>query len=483
MSVQGDPFRTLGISPGASVNEIKSAYRRLAKQLHPDTAGERALPRFLAIKAAYEALVDEQGSLRTAPEPPRGRVWSADPDRARATRDAYRARRRGSGAGPTGPAAGTEAGASGRAPADGPARGRRGDNGSTDGSSSGRNRTQSRPERQPPRPEERPDAASSGPDPGREPRHRRGPRKATPGSTTYDEAHDAGFEPEWGGAEWYGPSLGTYWTINPREYADPRKHGPEYQARARRSTGEQGTVDRDAEAAAAPAGATGADDEIGAGVGEESPPPLGTEPAGTPRWRWSGGEGRPPQGRTDPDITDWAAAGWSFRARTEGEPTARTRRESGRAMGDHGGSNLEALVSEAAADRLLARARGSLAGRGVVAFLAWPPIGYIVATGIDLITGCAGLAATCTELASLLPLAVQPAILLVLVSLPLVAAHAAFASLVALGVIVPTTFVLSASGVDEGDTAARAVLAFVAPVAYLVGWAVAVARLARRSPA
>ena len=36
-------------------------------------------------------------------------------------------------------------------------------------------------------------------------------------------------------ARWYGPRRGTYWTLNPREYADPRKHGPEYQARARRA--------------------------------------------------------------------------------------------------------------------------------------------------------------------------------------------------------------------------------------------------------
>ena len=36
------------------------------------------------------------------------------------------------------------------------------------------------------------------------------------------------FEPDWGGASWYGTTSGTYWTINPKEYAEPRKHGPEY---------------------------------------------------------------------------------------------------------------------------------------------------------------------------------------------------------------------------------------------------------------
>ncbi|HEY4752503.1 MAG TPA: hypothetical protein VIH37_04400, partial [Candidatus Limnocylindrales bacterium] len=59
-------------------------------------------------------------------------------------------------------------------------------------------------------------------------------RTARPGSTTYDEAKQP-LDPSWAGGEWYGASSGRYWTINPREYADPRKHGPEYQERARRA--------------------------------------------------------------------------------------------------------------------------------------------------------------------------------------------------------------------------------------------------------
>jgi len=39
----GDPYRTLGLTPGASAAEIKRAYRALAKANHPDSAGERAL--------------------------------------------------------------------------------------------------------------------------------------------------------------------------------------------------------------------------------------------------------------------------------------------------------------------------------------------------------------------------------------------------------------------------------------------------------
>ena len=55
---------------------------------------------------------------------------------------------------------------------------------------------------------------------------------AHPGSTTYDGATEE--EPVWDGAAWVGADSGTYWTVNPREYADPRKHGPEYRARGKR---------------------------------------------------------------------------------------------------------------------------------------------------------------------------------------------------------------------------------------------------------
>jgi hypothetical protein len=50
-------------------------------------------------------------------------------------------------------------------------------------------------------------------------------------------------DPPWDGGAWYGPSSGTFWTLNPREYADPRKHGPEYEARARRASRRKGGGD------------------------------------------------------------------------------------------------------------------------------------------------------------------------------------------------------------------------------------------------
>ena len=219
MTPQPDPYRTLGVAPGASVNEIRSAYRRLAKQYHPDAAGDRTLPRFLAIQAAYEQLVDGEGRMRTtmgaAGAAPTREPWRADPARARASRDAWRARRSSaSGAGPAG--AGTTSG-------DGEA-------GAPGASRAGRDTTGGR---------------SGGPGPGSAPRGPggtapRGVRKARPGSTSYDEAAAAPLDPDWDGGDWYGPSSGTFWTLNPREYADPRKHGPEYQARAKRAAGERG---------------------------------------------------------------------------------------------------------------------------------------------------------------------------------------------------------------------------------------------------
>ncbi|MDR9373815.1 MAG: J domain-containing protein [Schleiferiaceae bacterium] len=50
-------YRILGLRPGASLTEIKKAYRRLALRYHPDR-GAQSTEKFLEISEAYEALLE-----------------------------------------------------------------------------------------------------------------------------------------------------------------------------------------------------------------------------------------------------------------------------------------------------------------------------------------------------------------------------------------------------------------------------------------
>ncbi len=191
----------------------------------------------------------------------------------------------------------------------------------------------------------RPGAASrqaGGPAGGASARRRRPPNRATFGSTTYDDADEA--EPGWDGASWYGQTTGTYWTLNPREYADPRKHGPEYQARARRAA--DGEMDGETQAgrAAAMGGPTSS-------TGPAAPGPPGangvrpTSPGGDPARRRRATTGSAaPTGPGDP-------AGARPAAPPEG-PVA----PPGRA-GESGGSG-PAPAASAAGDRLGPQPRG-----------------------------------------------------------------------------------------------------------------------------
>ncbi len=56
-----DPYEVLGVDRKASAGEIKSAYRRLAKKLHPDANKNdpKAATRFAELNAAHELLGDE----------------------------------------------------------------------------------------------------------------------------------------------------------------------------------------------------------------------------------------------------------------------------------------------------------------------------------------------------------------------------------------------------------------------------------------
>lgn len=53
-----DPYKVLGVSPDASDDEIKKAYRELAKKYHPDRnpGDENAAKRMNEINAAYDAI-------------------------------------------------------------------------------------------------------------------------------------------------------------------------------------------------------------------------------------------------------------------------------------------------------------------------------------------------------------------------------------------------------------------------------------------
>jgi hypothetical protein len=60
-----DPYAVLGLEPGASLDAATRAYRALAKQWHPDRAGEMGAARMIQLNVAYEL-------LRTAHRPGAG---------------------------------------------------------------------------------------------------------------------------------------------------------------------------------------------------------------------------------------------------------------------------------------------------------------------------------------------------------------------------------------------------------------------------
>src|SRR6476469_5359041 len=56
-----DPYEMLGVSKGASQEDIKKAYRKLAKKLHPDSNKKdpKAASKFAELNGAYEIVGDD----------------------------------------------------------------------------------------------------------------------------------------------------------------------------------------------------------------------------------------------------------------------------------------------------------------------------------------------------------------------------------------------------------------------------------------
>ncbi len=95
-------YETLGVSPSADQDQIRDAYRRLAKQHHPDLCNDGDVATFREAQDAYEALRDPRVRRAYDNELRRRRAYEADLRRRRAYEEESR-RRQGGYDGPGAP--------------------------------------------------------------------------------------------------------------------------------------------------------------------------------------------------------------------------------------------------------------------------------------------------------------------------------------------------------------------------------------------
>ena len=288
------------------------------------------------------------------------------------------------------------------------------------------------------------------------------------GSTSYDEARDVN-DPTWSGASWYGPSSGEYWIVNPREYADPRKHGPEYQQRARRPLGD---TDTDAGPGSEPAAS---DEPVGAGIG--AAPRAEWQPAGEDSRRPRAAAWARP-GAPAMHIGQDVAAG----ARRPGEARSDdARRDGARHDGSRPGGPPGDAFGLASRAWLGGPADDPLRRLGP-ALIAWPPIGLAAAVAIGEITGCAAYAASCGPADPMLPWLAQAVILGFMLLLPPITRLLVGGSIGVLVALVPVTAFLVAVG-GAGAPQAAGVMAVLLAAAWVVGVGWAAVAIRRRGSA
>ena len=89
-----DPYRLLGITPAASEQEVRQAYRSLARQYHPDVNDSpEALEHFKQVGQAYSILSDPQKRALYDEFGEESLRLHFDPDRARQKRRSVSRRR------------------------------------------------------------------------------------------------------------------------------------------------------------------------------------------------------------------------------------------------------------------------------------------------------------------------------------------------------------------------------------------------------